>query len=63
MSSQLAVGADVQQRVQVFAEQREAEGKSKPSAIVAKVEPTTANESDEFETRKRLFFAGTKNAT
>jgi hypothetical protein len=63
MSSQLAVGANVQQRVQVFAEQREAEGKSKPGAVVSSIEPSTANEPDEFETRRRLFFAGTKNAS
>jgi len=47
----------------MFAEQKEAEGKSKPRAGAAKVEPTAVNEPDEFETRRRQFFAGTKNAS
>lgn len=61
MSSQTVVGAEAQQRVPLFADKNEAERKSKP--VASKNESVAANEPDEFEIRRRQFFAGTKNAS
>ena len=62
MSSQMVVSADVQ-GVQRFGEKKEAEVTSKTGAVAMPKEAAAANAPDEFEVRRRLFFAGTKNAS
>jgi hypothetical protein len=63
MSSQLLVGVEAQQSVQMFAEQNEVEAKSKQRAAGSKLEAVAADEPDEFEIRRRVFFAGTTAAS
>ena len=56
MSEQLVTETRVSQAVHTFAEKKEAEEKSKTSAISTSA--STVDETDEFEIRRRVFFSG-----
>jgi hypothetical protein len=64
MNSQTIVDSGVQLGVQLLADKKKLEGKSKAGAVaVAEIESVAANEPDEFEIRRQAFFAVSKHAS